>query len=136
MKNIRAHQFNSITEIELPANLKEAVLARISRAKAIKLRNQKIFFALSFSLTGGLFIAATIIFGSQLLGSDFWSLGSLCFTDLSTLLGHWQDYGNSLLETFPAMSVAGILAPVFIFMMLLKQYAKQQRVGSLKLRVV
>ena len=135
MKNNHAH-FNNICEIEPPAYLKGAVLNCIALAREVKVKRQKRLLTLGFVATGISFIAAVVVLGSQLMASDFWSIVALSYTDAGTLLGHWQEYGISLLETFPAMSVAGILLPVFLFMLLLKEYAREQYVGRLKFKSI
>ena len=89
------------------------------------------------ALLGGFFVAgagllvAGAFFIKEIMVSDFWSIFSLSFTDAGTLLAYWQEFALSLLETFPAESFAYLLAPVFVLLVLAKEYGERQQAMKL-----
>ncbi len=112
-------------QTEPPKHLKAAVLRQIKLAQTRKLQREKRLFMFGFCANAAIFASAIFIFGKQLLVSDFWSIALLAFTDFTTVASYWQSLGMSLLETFPAISVVGILFPIFLFLFLVRQYVNQ-----------
>ena len=126
------HIFNSICEIQPPEHLEEAVLRRISEAKAERIRSRQLLFKCGFVLSGVTLLVAGIFFGNEIITSEFWSIASLGFSDMGIVLSHWQSFGLSLLETLPTVALASMLAPMFFLLMLTKEYANEQAVLKLK----
>ena len=52
-------------------------------------------------------------YGNGILQSDFWTLGSLVFSDASFVLAYWRDFGVSLAEAFPLTGVVSIMLSSF-----------------------
>jgi hypothetical protein len=124
MKNPSKNNFQNSVQFEPPKGLKEAVLTRIEKEKMKKMAFKKMWFRLGFAISGIFSILAIFVFGRQLLASEFLSLAFLGFSDMQVMATLWQDYLMSLLETFPTVIVAGTLLPIFVFMLLIQQYAK------------
>jgi hypothetical protein len=123
---------NNICEIEPPKGLKQAVLGRIKLEQEKKVFRKKILYFCGFFACISAFLFSGIYFGHEILTSDFWSIGSLAFTDLKIVSAYWQEFSLSLLETFPFEAVAFVLAPVFMLLVLTKKYYEQQNLFKLK----
>jgi len=111
-------------QIEPPKHLREAVFQQIDKEKAKKLFFKKLFLIVGFTASAISSIATVAFFGKEILVSEFSSLILLGFSDIKIVGAMWQDYLLSLLETLPAFSIATILLPIFVFLILLKQYGK------------
>jgi ABC-type phosphate/phosphonate transport system permease subunit len=114
--------FKSIGEIDPPFNLEGFILAKIERESHKIIREKK---ALAYAGLFGSALAtvyAISIFGQEILQSDFWRIATLAFSDISIVAGNWHDYLFSLLETFPAIHAAIMLAPIFILLIALNAY--------------
>ena len=118
-------------EIEPPKGLKGAILARLEKERQKAVFRQKMFFQVGFALCGIGSLIALAVFGKAILVSQFASLLALGFSDLEIVLTVWQDYAFSLLETLPIFSMLAVVAPMFVLLLLLKQYAKFKE-GSFK----
>lgn len=115
------------SEIEPPKILKTAVFEAIEREKMRMLARQKFLFQACFALCGFFVFSMLAIFGKEILSSEFASLLAIGVSDLKTVSMFWEEYVFSLLETLPAFSIFAMLFPIFIFLLLLKQYAKFQQ---------
>jgi ABC-type phosphate/phosphonate transport system permease subunit len=124
-KNFKDIFNNSNTE--LPKGLKQAVFERIEMEKAKKVARKKLFLQMGFAVSGVSSAVTLAIFGREILSSEFFSLILLGFSDMKTVTVMWQDYAYSLMETLPTATIAMTLLPIFIFMLLLSQYAKIER---------
>lgn len=112
---------------------KEAELPQVGLEKKIfqavlVVRNQEMKHRLMTSYAGiaaslGAFLYASLTFGKTLIESDFWNIISLIFSDLTVAVRYSNDFFFSLLETFPAFSVASVLLPIFVFLLFLNMYA-------------
>jgi len=122
---MRQEQTNKIiSEIEPPACLKRAVFERIDKERQKQIFHKKMFYLCGFSVSiMGLF-ASLLLFGKNIITSDFWSISSLAFTDMKVVAIYWQEYSLSLLETLPVEAMAFILVPTFILLVLAKQYSE------------
>lgn len=122
---MRQEQTNKIiAEIDPPVNLKKAVFARIAKERQKQIFRKKALYFSGFSVSIiGLF-ASIGFFGRNIITSDFWSIGSLFFTDMKVVAAYWQEYALSLLETFPVEALAFVLMPMFILLVLAKQYSE------------
>jgi len=120
-------KMNSITEIEPPKGLKQAVLQRLEKEKMKKLARELLYFRVGFVFFAVFSVVAGAVFGKEVLSSEFFSIASLAFSDMRIVAAMWQDYMLLLLETLPIVSITAILLPVFICMLLLQQYGKLQQ---------
>lgn len=114
--------FKNIPELEPVFKLEGFILARIAREQNRMIREKK---ALAFASLFGSALAAVYaisVLGQEIVQSDFWRIISLIGSDINIVAGSWYDYALSLLETFPALHAALILAPVFILLISLNEY--------------
>lgn len=114
--------FKNISELDPPFRLGGFILAKIEREENIRIREKK---ALTLAGLFGSALAAVYamsVFGQEIFKSDFWRFVLLAFSDMNIVLGNWKDYAFSLLETFPALHAAIILAPIFVLLVLLNLY--------------
>ena len=114
-------------EAELPKGLKQAVFARIERERQKSLARKLLFIRIGFGISGIFSVVAVVVFGKEILSSEFASLVLLSFSDMKTVMVLWQDYAYSLMETLPTITIAMLLLPIFVFMELLRQYAKIEK---------
>jgi hypothetical protein len=113
-----------ISEIDPPAYLKKAVFERIAKENQKQIIRKKMLYFGGFSVSIIGIFASIGFFGRNIIASDFWSIGSLFFTDMKAVTTYWQEYILSLLETFPVEPFAFILTPIFILLVLARQYAE------------
>ena len=118
---------NSIPDQPPPKQLMGAVFQRIEKEKRKKLARKVLYFRLSFVFFGMLSFLSALIFGKEILASEFFSIAQLAFSDLKIIGVLWQDYAYSLLETLPAATLVATLLPIFVFMELLRQYGKLEK---------
>lgn len=114
--------FKNIPELEPASKLEGFILARIAREQNRIVREKK---ALAFAGLFGSALAAVYaisVLGQEIVQSDFWRIISLIGSDINIIAGSWYDYAFSLLETFPALHAALILAPVFVLLISLNAY--------------
>lgn len=114
-----------ISEIQPPKELKEAVLMSIKMAQQKQIRRRKIMFFAGFIFSAAAAIFSGAVFGKEILTSEFWSIASLSISDAQVVLRSWQEYGLSLLETFPTAAFASLLAPLCMILILVKKYVQE-----------
>jgi hypothetical protein len=114
--------FNKISDLEPSLGLERAVLGYIELEKSKKLRWKLVFSKIGIGLSAAGFLYALFILGGALVNSDFASMLTLAFSDLATVARNWNDYAFSLVETFPTLTVAVIMLPIFIFFLSLNSY--------------
>lgn len=68
------------------------------------------------AVSGLIFFVGVFQYGGSLLQSDFWSISSLLFSDLSVVATSFQDFTFSLLETLPVLPLFALLAPLSLFL--------------------
>jgi hypothetical protein len=114
-------------DIQPPKGLKQAVFQRIEKEKTKSLIRKRWYLRAGFVISGSCSIAAIVFLGKEILASEFFAIASLGLSDMKTVASFWQNYVFSLLETLPTVSLTIMLLPVFIFMLLLRQYGKLQQ---------
>lgn len=95
--------------------LRSRILARIREEEfRLFLRYRKLSVA-------GIFVSSLVLlfggvrYGEALFQSEFWTLASLLFSDLSVIASSFQDFAYSLLETLPIVPFFAFLAPLALF---------------------
>jgi hypothetical protein len=122
---MRQEQVNKIiSEIEPPAYLKKAVFERIDKERQKQIFRKKMLYFSGFLVSIISLFASVGFFGRNIVASDFWNISSLAFTDMKIVATYWQEFSLSLLETFPVESVAFVLVPMFVFLVLVRQYSE------------
>lgn len=114
--------FKEIRDLEPSSGLERAVLVWIEAEKSLKIRRKRIISVFGLAFSGTAAAWAGLTFGNEILQSEFWKLVSLAFSDLGIVLANWKDFSYSLLEAFPAVYVAVIIAPIFTLFLSISSY--------------
>ncbi|PIP26617.1 MAG: hypothetical protein CO140_03985 [Candidatus Moranbacteria bacterium CG_4_9_14_3_um_filter_40_7] len=125
--------FKNIAEIEPTAGLEVLIAQKIGFQKERALKRKLIFSYAGLAGSGLAAFGAVFSFGGTILQSEFWNLATLLFSDWLVVMGNWQDFLYSLLETFPVVSAIAILIPIFTLFLSLNAYLNN-RGSNLKLR--
>lgn len=99
-----------------PISLCGFIFARIKKEKARKAKRQLAFSYFGFASSFALAAYVGLNFGQAFLQSEFWSMLSLVFSDLTIVAKNWDGFGCSLLETFPIMHTIAMLLPILILL--------------------
>jgi hypothetical protein len=97
-------------EIEPPAYLLNKIMSRIEKEERLLVLKRRIFafFIATAGLIASLFPALGAL-RSTLAETGFSEYLSLLFSDPAIVLGYWQNFFATLLETFPVAEVAVLL---------------------------
>jgi hypothetical protein len=113
----------------LPPGLFDKVMSAIAEERA---RLKAVRNLIISSLCGvGALVSSVFVWNGlvrELITSGFGQYAALIFVDFKAVLANWQDYGMSLLESFPAVNAAELIGEVIIVMILIKlaiAYAKK-----------
>lgn len=113
-----------LDQIEVPGDLFEKIMGSIRKEERLSKLKRSIyglFGGMAASFLGlGYFLK---IFGGAIANSGFGEYLSLLFSDPSLILSSWQSFLFGLLESLPAMEIAGILLIVFILMQISRKLA-------------
>ena len=119
----KLHQaFKMIKELDPPEKLGGVILRSIRLEMNKQTRKKLIlsYIGLAASIIAGIY--TTVTFGTAFFKSEFWSVISLSFSDASVVMENWGDFLSSLMETFPTLTVAAILTPIFTLLLFLGLY--------------
>lgn len=115
-------------EVVLPREgLEKEIFQAVLVVKNREMRRRLMVSYVGIISSLGALVYTSLTFGKTLLESEFWSIILLVFSDLTVAVRYSNDFLLSLLETFPAFSVASVLLPTFIFFMFLNMYAGAQK---------
>lgn len=114
--------FKNIAEIEPSSGLETAIFRRIAAEKDNVLKRKLLISRLGLGASAAIFLAAIFTFGREILHSEFASVLSLFFSDMHVVIQNWYDFGLSLMETFPTVTVGIILLPLFTLFLSLGAY--------------
>lgn len=95
----------------------------------LKRRAQISYVGLLFS--GVSIVYAGFVYGGAFVGSEFWSVLSLFFSDVSIVANYWNEFSLLLLETIPIIPILLLLIPTFTFLLFLSMYYKTRVVHRL-----
>jgi len=117
------------SETRLPQNLLERVMKSIHDEQM----RQKAIWSFAIASVVGATASVSLVyicsaFMHELFASGFMQYFSLVFIDLKEVLVNWRDFGMSLLESFPALAGAELIAGVVVLMISIKfiiAYAKK-----------
>ena len=104
--------FADIEEISPASKLESLVLRRIEAESQKQLKKKLLYSYLETAVSALLLLYTGFVFGQTILQSQLWSLASLFFSDMGTVLVNWQDFAYSLMENFPIFSLMAILVPI------------------------
>ncbi|MDZ4385572.1 MAG: hypothetical protein U0944_04110, partial [Candidatus Moranbacteria bacterium] len=103
-------------EIEPTQGLESRIFQAVAMEEYRAVRRKLLVSRLGLGVSMAVFLAAVSVFGNAILQSEFWNLVSLVFSDMWVVAQNWNEFAYSLMETFPTVSVAAILAPVMILL--------------------
>ncbi|MDD5110663.1 MAG: hypothetical protein PHI63_05645 [Patescibacteria group bacterium] len=110
-----------IVAIEPPPALLGKVLRRIDREKVLYAAKKRlVVFGVLFSGSVVAGIPMISAFQAQLAQSGFVQYVALLFSDFQSIVAHWQDFGLTLLETLPAITLAGTLTVILTMLISLR----------------
>ena len=118
MKNLEK-LFTNTEILNPPHELEFSILQKIAIETKKQIKRKLIYSYIEIIGSTLLFIYSASVFGQEILRSEFWSVASLFFSDMGTVLVNWQDFAYSLMESFPIFSTVAILAPIIILLYLL-----------------
>ncbi len=111
--------------IELPEGLFDRIIYRIREERRLLSFKRRLAFYLIGAI--GSFVAFIPVFGAmrtELAQSGLAQFISLIFSDTRAVLAFWVVFALSILESLPALSIAAVLATLFIFLYSLKLLAR------------
>lgn len=116
--------FKKIEQISPSSQLEERVFESIQVEKDRVIKRELMISR--FGLAGSLvaFLVAIFTLGGAILQSEFFSIISLIFSDLTVVAVHWQEFIYSMAESFPTIGVVAILIPVLTAFWSLSLYFK------------
>lgn len=114
--------FKQLKNVEPSRGLEGRILRSIAAKQGWREKRRLIFADALGLFSIGSFVFVLLNFWEGISSSSFWNLSALMFSDTGAVLSFWKDFLFSLLETFPAVHFAAILAPVLLLMVSLKIY--------------
>lgn len=123
----RLHKlFKGVDELNPKARMASFIFSRIENERIKKIKRRLIISYLGIVGSGLLAIYATISYGQNFLHSEFWTMFSLLFSDLTIIIKNWNSFGFSLMETFPMVSSVVLLFSVFMLLISINFYFKNK----------
>lgn len=124
--------FKNIESLSPEESLRDRILSRIEEER-IRLSKRRLFWARTGLLGSvmGIILAAYAV-SESFLGSDFWTILTLAFSDMQIVLSHFGDFASSLAETLPVLDIVLFTIPVFTLFVSLSAYfrSKEQTLHS------
>lgn len=114
--------FKNIPEIEPTFGLESRIFRCIELEKTGIAKRNLMFYRAGLFSSLVVFLASALVFGKDVLQSEFFSLISLAFSDAAIVAQNWKEFSYSLLETFPAVYAAIIIVPVFTLLLSFNGY--------------
>ncbi len=107
-----------IEEITPPADLFDRIMLRLADERRFRTARRKFIIALALSaivFAIGIPLASSVAY--DFIHSGFSTYASLLLSDFGTVMQSWQDFGLSLLESFPVMDTAFFVAIILTFLL-------------------
>lgn len=111
-----------MTELNPADGLSERIFVAVRAEKDRVIKWKLMISRWELGLSGMISVTAAFFFGQAIAQSEFWNIVSLIFSDMATVAQNWQNFSYSLLETFPIISAAAILAPIMALMFSFSKY--------------
>lgn len=97
-----------------PLHLEERILLSLQREERILAGRKARAVLWNTSLSTILFLVAVFFSAPALFQSEFWSLFTLLFSDMSLVINSFREYIYSLLETLPIVPLATLLFSIAV----------------------
>lgn len=104
--------------------LRNEIFSVIESLREAQLRRQRRRAYIGLSLSGIGVVYALFAYGGAFVGSEFWSVVSLFFSDVLVVANYWNEFSLLLLETIPVVPILLLLLPTFAFLLFLNMYFK------------
>jgi hypothetical protein len=104
--------FSTLEAPEPPAGLTQKILLRISKRERRILGIKIAVSASVFGVSVGVVVAGCVSLISSLTQSGFFQIGSLAFSDFSSITANFSDFAFSMTETFPIFTTVVLLSGV------------------------
>ena len=117
--------FTHLEPPEPPAGLLNKIMARIREEELLlSIRKRLILFSSVVLMSAGAFIPVINAFQAEFAQSGFSQFLSLIFSDFGSVMANWQDFGLTILESLPAMSLIALLTTALVFLWSSKHLAE------------
>ena len=115
MKTCR-NLFNVLEEKTPPAHLEGAISKRVSELASRQKKQRFVFSALLSLASFAGIVEAIIRLVQSATKSGFSQYLSLLFSDSSIFFSYWKEFGLSLLESLPLVSITLLLSVALVFL--------------------
>jgi hypothetical protein len=106
--------FSALDAPEPPAGLTEKIILRISKRER-RILGMKIAISASvFGASVGVVVGGCMSLIASLSQSGFFQIGSLIFSDFSSITANFSDFALSMVESFPIFTTAILLGGVMV----------------------
>ena len=128
------YYFREVDTIDTPTSLVPGAMFRVARER----RRSILFRHVPVLLLGLMFSLGATVFAIQAAIADAIQSGlanflTMIVTDSGTVLASWQSYSLTIVDTFPAIQLAGACGALFLFFTLLRRI-DGELLGMTKLR--
>jgi hypothetical protein len=118
-----------LNDEQLFSYLFEKIICRIQKEKRmLNLKRRLAFFSVGLLGSITAFIPTFHLVQHGLAESGFIKFFSLLFSDIRTVMSYWQNFVFALLESLPIVSIAALLATIFVFLESVKFLVQDIRV--------
>jgi len=105
--------FKNIKPEQPAGDLADLVMKRINAEITRKAKRSMMFARVGMGVSAAALVCASFTAGNAIMGSEFFDLAKLAFSDAAIVLQNWHAYAYSLLETMPVTNIAMLLSPIF-----------------------
>lgn len=113
--------FATLSPPELPEGLFDRVMKGIQKEKKLMILKRRIaLFSIGFVGSFVAFFPTFKTLETNIYSSGFMQFSSLIFSDFKIIITYWQNFAMTLLETLPAINLAGFLTVLFVFFISLR----------------
>ena len=117
--------FTHLKPQEPPVGLFNKIMARIhEEERLLSIKRRLILFSIPVIISAGAFIPVINAFQAEFAQSGFSHFLSLMFSDFGSVIANWQDFGLTILESLPAMSIISLLTTALVFLWSTKHLAQ------------
>ncbi|MFA5021820.1 MAG: hypothetical protein WC508_01960 [Patescibacteria group bacterium] len=112
---------NQAINQQIPAGLFDKVILRLEQEKKLaRAKKRLIIFSIVLLVSVAVSFPIGKLLQNEIIQSGFGQYISLLFYDFKTMLTYWPDFSLTLLETLPAIGLAGILTVMLAIIISLK----------------
>jgi hypothetical protein len=109
--------FKNIKQERPIGDLAGLVMKRIDAEIAKKAKRNMMLARFGMGASMAVLAYVSFTAGSAIIGSEFFDLAKLAFSDAAIVLQNWREFTYSLLETLPVMNITMLLSPIFTLLL-------------------